>query len=102
MKTKRKSRSNPRRARKPRVYIESQDLQSEMESGAVISDARGGGYNLAFEGKFAGRANDADGAVRLAESIMHKKNYFPPLFYVNDHGNVDLLDFQGNILQSWV
>jgi hypothetical protein len=85
------------------------DLKSELESGFVIGDARGG-YALSVEGRYLdtiphevpvrgrfGRASEEtlsgwDVALRTALQWMEDKQYWPNLFHVNERGNVDLLD----------
>jgi hypothetical protein len=91
------------------------DLEGEMEEGAVISDARGGGYQLTFSGKkVGGKFDDFDEAVQAAAQKMVDDNFSPNLFYVNDHGNIDLLEVsfevargkvrnvQNKTVRSWV
>ncbi len=76
------------------------DLQTE----AVLSDARGGGYNLSIEGKHIRKFGaDRDEAVRYVSRWMKEHNFRPNLYYVNDHGNIDLLDNEtGEVIRSWV
>jgi hypothetical protein len=90
------------------------DLQGELREGAVIQDARGGGYAVSFSGKYVDRTEDFKKALLIILKKMDKDKYFPNVFYVNDHGNVDLLAVTPKmvkgkiigasykILQSWV
>jgi hypothetical protein len=73
-----------------------------MEQGVVIQDARRGGYDVGAEGSHYRHASDFDHALSIARDWMDRTGVYPNLFYVNERGNVDLLDERGNILQSWV
>lgn len=89
-----------KRARK--TYIEPGDLRSELEDGIVIRDARGGGYSVTASGRFIDNGDDMREALRIAAAWAKRNNYYPNLFYVNDHGNVDLINSRGRVLESWV
>jgi len=75
--------------------------EAEMESGVVISDSRGG-YALSAEGKHLDDFSDFGDALEAANDWMDEHNYWPNLYHVNDHGNVDLIDKDGNILNARV
>lgn len=104
-----RTRRNPRRQPS---FNEDFDLKSEMESGIVISEARLGssGYSLSADSKYVGYFGSFADTLRAAVAWMNKNNYWPNVFYVNDHGNVDLLSVRvgksGRItsrtVQSWV
>lgn len=83
---------------------EENDLFSdeEMAGGYVISDSRQGGYEVAHEHKHVGHYEDMDDALEAIEAAMKSGNYYPNIYYVNDHGNVDLLDASGNVIESRV
>ena len=74
----------------------------EMAQGYVISDARGGGYAVAHEHKFLDTYSDMDSALDAIEQAMERDKFYPNVYYVNDHGNVDLLDGDGNTIKSRV
>ena len=78
------------------------DLHGELETGVVIGDARGGKYSLSAESKFIDEFSSMDEALGAANAWMDRHNYWPNLFYVNERGNVDLLDKEGNIIRGWV
>jgi len=76
--------------------------EEEMREGYVISDAKRGGYDVSHEGKSIGHFADKDAALDDISERMEKDKFFPNIYYVNDHGNVDLLDEDGKILESKV
>lgn len=101
-----------RRFSNPRKYIDDSDLSSEMESGAVISQSVRSlysRYSLAFNGRRVREFSSFEEAASAAVNIMDQQQYWPNMFFVNDHGNVSLLGFKvvkGHVktreLQSWV
>lgn len=74
----------------------------EMIEGYVISDARGGGYTVMHSHKHVGNYRSVDAAVDAINSKMEREKFFPNIYYVNDHGNIDLLDSEGNSIKSRV
>jgi vacuolar-type H+-ATPase subunit I/STV1 len=76
------------------------DLESELEDAIVISDTRGGGYSVSFSGKHIGEFDDFDEALLEAYRRAEKDNYFPNFFYVNDHGNTDLLSVKPDMVRG--
>lgn len=78
------------------------DWKSEMETGVVIQDNTRGGYDVGSEGKHLGHFDDMDEALAAIEQWMKKNQYFPNIFFVNDHGNVSHIDKDGNEIQSIV
>ena len=47
-------------------------------------------------------SNDMDEVMEQIRDDMAKQNYWPNIYYINDHGNIDLRDAQGNIFYSWL
>ncbi len=90
------------------------DLREEMREGGVIGDGRGGLYNVSLSGKHLDSFSDYDKALKYLVQTMEDEKYYPNIFYVNDHGNVDLLgvrpktikgkviSVKSEILRSWV
>lgn len=76
--------------------------QEELYEAYVIQDRRGGGYELSHEGRVIAHNNHFDRLIRAAKRDMKAQNFYPNIYFINDHGNVDLLDYDGHIVQSWV
>jgi hypothetical protein len=74
----------------------------EMREGYVIHDARKGGYTVAHDGRHFGSYDDMDAALSDIKEHMERDNFYPNIYYVNERGNVDLLDSEGNIIRSRV
>lgn len=76
--------------------------EDEMREGYIISDGRNGGYVVAHGGHNLGSYDDTDAALEAIAKHMKSSNFYPNIYYVNDHGNVDLLDSDGNVIESRV
>jgi hypothetical protein len=74
----------------------------EMAQGYVISDARGGGYNVTHEHQHFEHYRSIENALEEINDEMEREKFYPNIYYVNDHGNVDLLDQDGNVVKSRV
>jgi hypothetical protein len=77
-------------ARKQDFDPEEFDLNAEMETGVVIADVRGR-LSVSMEGRHVETVGSMGEALKLAEDEMERRRYWPNVFYVNDHGNVDLI-----------
>jgi len=65
---------------------------------AAIEDRPGGGYSVSFVGEF----KSFKAALKAIKRRSKEENFYPAIYYVNDHGNVELLDDEGDVLKSWV
>jgi hypothetical protein len=68
------------------------------ESDAFISDSPRG-YGISMDGRFIGtyeRERQAEAALYLE---MERAGYFPNVWRVNDHGNVELCYFDSHVLR---
>lgn len=68
----------------------------------VIQDARGQGFDVHRGGKHFGHYDSKYEAVHACNREMDREQFWPNLWYVNDHGNSDLLNSRGGIVRSWV
>jgi len=73
-----------------------------MQEGYIIADSRDGGYVVTHEGKLLGSYDDMGVAIGDIEKHMKRNSFYPNIYYVNDHGNVDVLDTDGNSIKSRV
>jgi len=67
----------------------------------VIEDTRNG-CTVSCEGKYLGTHANFDLAFTAGCAWMEAHGYYPDVYHVNDHGNVDLLDDEGNVVEGWV
>jgi hypothetical protein len=82
----------------------------DLEDSYVIQDQwRGPGYSVSLSGRSLGVEENWDDALKLIVTHSVKSNYYPDVYYINDHGNTDLLEirkkgrgYASKIIQSWV
>lgn len=74
------------------------DLRSEMQEGFVINDKRG--YSVSLSGRHIGSFSEMNGALKCVVERMEKDHYWPNVFYVNDHGNADLIALKPKIVKG--
>jgi len=78
------------------------DWQSEMEHGITITDITQGGYDISAEGKYIDNVKEMDDALLAVGIWMDQNQYYPNVFFINDHGNVTQIDKDGNEISSIV
>ena len=71
-----------------------QDARDEIESGDayVITAAGHLGSSYAVN-KLSGRFSEVSDAIKAIVRDMRAGQYFPSVYYVNDHGNIDVIAF---------
>jgi hypothetical protein len=74
----------------------------EMAEGYVISDGRNGGYDVVHEHKHFEHYRSIENALEEIALSMEQNKVYTNIYYVNDHGNVDLIDANGKIIESRV
>jgi hypothetical protein len=68
-----------------------------------IQDSRYGGYDVHVGGrKGSAHYPSMDAALSYIRAHMEREQFWPDIYYVNDHGNIDLIDVDGNIIESRV
>lgn len=76
--------------------------QDTLDQEAVIHDPAWGKVTLSVEGKLIGQYDDVDDAMGALRVWMDENQFWPAIYWVNERGNTDLVDIDGNILASWV
>lgn len=87
-----------------------QDMEADLESGecAILNDRASGPTRVTLNGKFLGNIGDNqtfpdwESALAAIKAAMDAQKFWPNIYHINDHGNVSLLDGNGNTVQSWV
>jgi hypothetical protein len=75
--------------------------RDDLEQGYVIADGRSG-YDVSRRRTYLDTFDDYDDAVIFVAQDMERERYYPDVFYVNDHGNVDLLSLKPTIKRGRV
>ena len=57
-----------------------------------ITDVTCGGYDVACSGKFIGHFVEYDDAIDAILNWQNEHNYYPSIWFINDHGNVSNVD----------
>ena len=78
------------------------DWKSEMETGIVIGEYRGGKYTVTADGKHLDNFKDWDDMMKAISRWMDVNNYWPNIFHVNERGNVSHIDKEGNEIKGVV
>lgn len=66
----------------------------------VIS-SNGWVYSLGSEDYgFQGEFESVSDALEAFKNWTEDNNYWPSLYFMSDHGNVDAIDYEGNIIQE--
>jgi hypothetical protein len=68
----------------------SENITPDYEADAFIQDVPNG-YVTVYEGRRVSMLSSMDAAVGDLVNIMQRDQYYPNVWYVNDHGNVTLL-----------
>jgi site-specific DNA-cytosine methylase len=80
----------------------------EFNEGYIISNkvsgalGSGRGVVVTQANKRVGVYEDKEEAMKAINKRMEKEGFFPNVYFVNERGNVDLLDEKGNIVESRV
>ena len=77
-----------------------QQMLGDLESGECVTISYRG--TVMFCNKMLGQFNEWDEQIAAAEKAMDEAKFWPNIYYVNDHGNVSLLDSDGNEIKGWV
>jgi hypothetical protein len=85
--------------------FDEQDSAPSIEDDDFVlqdGDRFSGGIDVFRGGRKFGNYEDKRDALRAIEKRMERDQFFPNIWYVNERGNTDLLDGNGNIVRSWV
>jgi hypothetical protein len=72
-------------------FLDEIEDENPSEDDAFIH-TRFSDYDVSFEGKNIGASPDLEGAIDLVKSKMLNKDYYPAVWLVSDHGNVELIN----------
>jgi hypothetical protein len=75
-------------------------MQSDLESSECAVITHDG--SVSFCGKSLGQFNEHDEHLAAIKQAMDEAKFWPNIYSVNDHGNVSLLNSDGNEIKGWV
>jgi hypothetical protein len=59
-------------------------------------------YEAGREGKHLGTFIEFDDALNCINERQKADGWFYDIWFINDHGNLELIDHKGRVIQSWV
>jgi hypothetical protein len=78
------------------------DLRTKIQDDdCIISDSRNG-YIVKCELDNLGEFLEMDECLDAINNWMKRNNFYPNIYFINDHGNIHLINLQGKIIQSQV
>lgn len=84
---------------------EEEDLFNELENAGVTPDdiiisSRDNLYIVGSEDHgYIGDYEEMEEALESVKNWKKENNYFPTIWFVSDHGNMDIIDDEGNIIE---
>lgn len=75
-------------------------MQSDFDSGQCAAIHPNG--SVSFCNKTLGQFNEHDERMAAIKQAMEDAQFWPNIYSINDHGNVSLLDSEGNEIKGWV
>jgi hypothetical protein len=76
-------------------------MEPDYVNDAIIESGHGdlgSKVSLSASGEFIGEFNGVEAALDALKAWAEDNNYFPTLWFVDDHGGMRLIDYEGNIL----
>lgn len=99
--TSRKIRHLKRKLREAQAELRTAMLTPDYESDAFIEAGHGrlgSKVSLSAEQRFIGEYGSVEEALEALKEWTEGSNYYPTLWFVDDHGGIELIDYDGNIL----
>ncbi len=79
---------------------EEDDVKYEPEEEDCFIESNGWKYSVSCGGKFLSEFNEMDDALNAVKNWKQSNKFFPNTWFISDHGNVSLIDDDGNILNE--
>jgi len=82
------------------IQEENIQIEPDNENDAFIT-ANGSDYDVSCFGKFIKTVDEVSDGLELIKLELKKSpNFFPNIWFVSDHGNIDPIDLEGNIIKE--
>jgi len=81
-------------------YDENGEGTTEPEDDDCFISSNGNALSVSCGGKFIGKFIEDEDAFNAVKQWKIKNNYYPNTWYVSDHGNMSLVDDEGNIVNE--
>ncbi len=77
-----------------------ENTQHQPDEEDCFIESNGWKYSVSCGGKFIGEFSEMDDALNAVKTWKQSNNWFPNTWFISDHGNMSLIDDEGNILQE--
>ena len=84
---------------KPEANVDAEAPDEPQDDDCYI-ESNGNKYSVSCNGKFVKETADMDEALAIVKQWKQANNWFPNTWFVSDHGNMSLIDDEGNILNE--
>jgi hypothetical protein len=94
--------SHPKRFPETKNNPDDEDEKPDFEGNYTITDRTRGGYSVGLDKTHLGEFDDFDKALLFIAQNMEDGKYWPDVYFINDHGNVDLLALRPKTIKGKV
>ena len=84
----------------PELDFADQETEPDFRKDAFIQNVISGGYDVSVSGKHIGHYDEYNKAVSGLNLELKRRNYFPTIWFVTDHGNYWAIDENGNEIKD--
>lgn len=77
-----------------------EEMQNQPDDEDCFIESNGWKYSVSCGGKFIGEFNEMDGALNAVKTWKQSNKWFPNTWFISDHGNMSLIDDEGNIINE--
>lgn len=78
--------------------MENEEYQPDEED--CFIESNGWKYSVSCGGKFMGEFTEMEDALNTVKTWKQSNKWFPNTWFVSDHGNISLIDDEGNIIKE--
>lgn len=77
-----------------------EETQYQPDDEDCFIESNGWKYSVSCGGKFISEFNEMDDALNAVKTWKQSNKWFPNTWFISDHGNVSLIDDEGNIINE--
>jgi hypothetical protein len=76
------------------------DEKAEPADDDCFISSNGWIYNVSCGGEFLSEIDEMEDALKLVRTWQEEHKFYPNVWFISDHGNMSLIDLDGNILEG--
>ena len=73
-------------------------METEPQFDDCFISCDGNKYSTSRESKFIGEFIEFDDAIESINILQDSDHFYYDIWFINDHGNIDMIDSKGNII----